>query len=123
MHTSASLSEIVILLCAAVLIVATFRVLRLSPVLGYLVAGTAIGPFGLGLISESSTSTGFAEFGVIFLLFLIGLELSFERLRSMRTHVFGFGGAQLLLTAGLIGFFSLGFGGSDQAAIIIGGGL
>jgi CPA2 family monovalent cation:H+ antiporter-2 len=96
----AHLMEIVVLLSAAVLTVAIFRVLRLSPVLGYLAAGTLIGPYGLGLIADVKTTTGIAEFGIIFLLFIIGLELSLDRLRSMRKHVFGFGGAQMLITAG-----------------------
>jgi CPA2 family monovalent cation:H+ antiporter-2 len=71
MHESEHLFEIVILLCAAVMIVAVFRALRLSPVLGYLVAGTAIGPVGLGLIKDVDKSSAFAEFGVIFLMFII----------------------------------------------------
>lgn len=123
MHNSAHLFEIVILLAAAVLIVASFRVIRLSPVLGYLAAGTLIGPYGLKVIEDVQATAGIAEFGVIFLLFLIGLELSFERLRSMRKHVFGFGGAQLVLSSGLFAAFFIGFGGSPAAAIIIGGGL
>jgi CPA2 family monovalent cation:H+ antiporter-2 len=123
MHPTSHLTEIVILLSAAVLIVASFRVIRLSPVLGYLAAGTLIGPFGLALIDDVATTSGFAEFGVIFLLFLIGLELSLERLRSMRTHVFGFGSAQVIISAGLFAAFFVGFGGAQTAAIIIGGGL
>ena len=74
MPASNHLSEIVILLCAAVAIVAVFRRIRLSPVLGYLAAGAAIGPFGLKLIGNVETTAGIAEFGVIFLLFLIGLN-------------------------------------------------
>lgn len=123
MHYSPHLTEIVILLCAAVLVVASFRVIRLSPVIGYLAAGAAIGPFGLRLISDMEANTGIAEFGVIFLLFLIGLELSFERLRSMRKHVFEFGGAQLVVTSVLFALFFMGFGGNAAVAIIIGGGL
>jgi CPA2 family monovalent cation:H+ antiporter-2 len=124
MHNTIPLFEIIILLLAAVLIVSVFRVVRLSPVLGYLAAGTLIGPFGLKLISDVETTKGIAEFGLIFLLFLIGLELSLERLRSMRKHVFGFGGAQVLITGGLIALFYNFFGdGRAQAAIIIGGGL
>ncbi len=123
MHSSEQLLQIVILLAAAVMIVGIFRVIRLSPVLGYLVAGMLIGPFGLKLINDVEASNGIAEFGVIFLLFLIGLELSFERLRSMRTQVFGFGGAQFLITAAVIVFFFMGLGGEGMAAIIIGGGL
>ena len=122
MHQSAQLS-LVILLCAAVLIVAICRVIRLSPVIGYLAAGAAIGPYGLRLISDVEGTTGIAEFGVIFLLFLIGLELSFERLRSMRKHVFEFGGAQLILTSSLFASLIMGFSDNIPEAIIIGGGL
>jgi monovalent cation:H+ antiporter-2, CPA2 family len=123
MRHAINLSDIVILLSAAVLIVGIFRAVRISPVLGYLAAGTLIGPFGLSLISEVEIATSIAEFGVIFLLFLIGLELSFERLRSMRKHVFGFGTAQVALTSMLFALFFLGLGGTETAAIIIGGGL
>jgi CPA2 family monovalent cation:H+ antiporter-2 len=123
MHSSVHLLEVVILLAAAVCAVGVFRVLRLSSVLGYLAAGMIIGPFGLGVIKDVEATAGIAEFGVIFLLFLIGLELSVDRLRSMRTHVFGFGGAQMLLTSGLFALFLIGTGGDQNAAIIIGGGL
>lgn len=124
MHDSIHLTEIVLLLSAAVLMVALFRALKLSPVLGYLVAGTTIGPYGLSLIKDVSTSAGFAEFGIIFLLFLIGLELSFERLRSMRKHVFGFGSAQVFITSVLLGvLYYHSFQDEIASAIIIGGGL
>jgi len=122
MQPSVHLS-IVILLAAAVVIVAICKLVRLSPVIGYLAAGAAIGPFGLKLIADVEGTAGIAEFGVIFLLFLIGLELSIERLRSMRKHVFEFGGAQLLITSGVFACLFLGFGGDIQQAIIIGGGL
>ncbi|MDE3037401.1 MAG: monovalent cation:proton antiporter-2 (CPA2) family protein, partial [Pseudomonadota bacterium] len=123
MSDSSHLFEIVMLLCAAVVIVASFRVIRLSPVIGYLAAGAAVGPFGIGLIRDVETTAGFAEFGVIFLLFLIGLELSFDRLHGMRAHVFGFGGAQLIVTGGLIAAFFIALGGRMPAAIIIGSAL
>jgi len=123
MNHAIPLFEIVILLLSAVLIVSVFRVLRLSPALGHLAAGTIIGPFGLALISDVKTTSGIAEFGVIFLLFLIGLELSFKRLQSIRKHVFGFGSAQLLITGGLFTILLLGLGIQTQAAIIIGCGL
>ena len=84
MNDTSNLSQVLILLSAAVLIVATFRVVRLSPVIGYLAAGAAIGPFGLKLITDTAATAGIAEIGVIFLLFLISLELSLERLRGMR---------------------------------------
>lgn len=123
MNESAHLSQIVIFLCAAVLIVATCRVIRLSPIIGYLAAGIAIGPNGLKLIKDIEGTSGIAEFGVIFLLFIIGIELSIERLRSMRKHVFGFGSAQMLITSGVFASLFFGISNLAPAAIIIGGGL
>ena len=123
MSESSHLSQIVILLCAAVLIVAIGRVIRLSSIIGYLVAGAFIGPCGLKLIKNVDATADIAEFGVIFLLFIIGLELSIDRLRSMRKHVFGFGGAQMLITSGVFACLFIGIGGLAPAAIIIGGGL
>lgn len=117
------LIQIAIFLAAAVLIVASCRVLRLSPVIGYLAAGAAIGPFGLQLVTNMETTASIAEFGVVFLLFVIGLELSFDRLRSMRKHVFGFGGAQVVLTTSIFGALIIGIGGSPAIALIIGGGF
>ena len=76
---------ILIFLLAAVGSVALFRLLRLSPVLGYLMAGLMIGPYGMDYIQPSESTATFAEFGIIFLLFMIGLELSIERLKSMRS--------------------------------------
>lgn len=123
MHDAVHLTEIVILLCAAVLTVGLFRALKLSPILGYLAAGTAIGPYGFSLISSVKDTAGFAEFGIIFLLFLIGLELSLERLRSMRKHVFGFGSAQVIITALVIGALFTYYSGNIAVALIIGGGF
>jgi monovalent cation:H+ antiporter-2, CPA2 family len=78
--------------------IAFFKQLKLSPVLGYLFAGAAIGPSGIGYIESSEITTSIAEFGVVFLLFGIGLELTFDKLKSMRKYVIGFGGLQFLLT-------------------------
>ena len=122
MH-SGNLHEILVLLVAAVFIVAIFKRLQLSPVLGYLVAGGAIGPFGLSIIQDIETTKYIAEFGVVFLLFAIGLELTLERLMSMRLHVFGFGGLQMLITGLLIGFIAYLTGVSAEGSVIIGGGL
>ncbi len=115
--------DLLILLAAAVLVVALFRSFRLSPVLGYLVAGALIGPHGFGLIHEVKTTAAIAEFGIALLLFMIGLELSWDRLVSMRRNVFGVGGAQVILTTAIISavMLTLGFGGS--AALIVGAGL
>ncbi len=120
-HTE--LLQIAIFLGAAVLIVAICRLLRLSPVIGYLTAGAAIGPFGLHLVNDVESAHDIAQFGVIFLLFVIGLELSLDRLRSMRKHVFGFGGAQVVLTIGIFFCLVLGSGGNAAIALIISGGF
>ncbi len=98
MHSFRYLPDILILLGASVFIVVLLKKLRLSPVLGYLVVGAAIGENGLGLIKDYQYTQYFAEFGVVFLLFVIGLELTFERLIQMRLHVFGFGGLQITLS-------------------------
>lgn len=92
------LPSILILLITSVFIVVCMNKLKLSPVLGYLIAGTLIGKYGLDLIQDYEYMEMLGEFGVVFLLFVIGLELTFERLVKMRWHVFGFGGAQLCLT-------------------------
>lgn len=116
------LPSVLILIATAVFIVIIFKRLRLSPVLGYLVAGAAIGDHGLGYVTHHSTEL-LAEFGVVFLLFAIGLELSFERLKAMRKYVFGLGSLQVIITATVVSGAVVMFSGSNAAAIIIGGGL
>jgi glutathione-regulated potassium-efflux system ancillary protein KefC len=93
-----------IYLLAAVVAVPVAKKLGLGAVLGYLLAGIAIGPWGLGLISEVEDILHFSEFGVVLLLFLIGLELDPKRLWSLRRHIFGWGSAQVgLVSLGLFG--------------------
>jgi CPA2 family monovalent cation:H+ antiporter-2 len=87
-----------VLLASAVLGVVAFRIMHLPPMLGYLVVGIIIGPFGLGLAEDSAATHTLAEFGVVFLMFSIGLEFSLPKLVSMRRTVFGLGLAQVLLT-------------------------
>lgn len=94
-------------LAAAVVAVPLAKRLGLGSVLGYLLAGVAIGPWGAGLISDVESILHFAEFGVVLLLFLIGLELNPRRLWSMRRPILGLGGAQVLLTGLLL--FSAGW--------------
>ena len=96
MHSSLQL--VLILLAVAVLVSAAARALRLPTMLGYLVTGIAIGPYALGWIPDSEEARYLAEFGVVFLMFSIGLEFSLPRLMTMRLTVFGFGGAQVVLT-------------------------
>jgi CPA2 family monovalent cation:H+ antiporter-2 len=96
MHSSLELA--LILLAAAVLVAAVTRALHLPTMLGYLLTGIAIGPYALGWIPDSEEARYLAEFGVVFLMFSIGLEFSLPRLMTMRMTVFGFGGAQVVLT-------------------------
>lgn len=117
------LPVVLVLLAAAVVIVALFQRLRASPVLGYLVAGAILGPSGTGFIDDTAGISQLAEPGVMFLLFIIGLELSWERLRAMRKQTFITGIAQVVLT-------TLGLGGGmwlvgfpPDTCVIIGGGL
>lgn len=93
------LTNALIYLAAAVLAVPLAKRLGLGAVLGYLLAGMAIGPWGLGLIREVEDILHFSEFGVVLLLFLIGLELEPDRLWSLRRRIFGWGTAQVLLVA------------------------
>jgi CPA2 family monovalent cation:H+ antiporter-2 len=94
-----NLLVILLLLTAAVGTVALARRFRLPSMLGYLAIGMAVGPHGLGVLAESEEVHGFAEFGVVFLMFSIGLEFSLKRLQAMRSLVFGLGPAQMALTA------------------------
>lgn len=124
MHSFGFLHDILILLLASVGVIIIFKQLRLSPVLGYLVAGAAIGPFGLGFLTSVATTKSIAEFGVVFLLFAIGLELTFERLMSMKKYVLGFGSLQIITSAAVISYISYKFFGlSLDASIVIGSAL
>src|SRR3569833_2616176 len=89
------LFEVMIYLAATVVFVLLVCCLKLGSVLGYLIAGCAIGPFGLGLVSDVKAILHFAEFGVVLMLFLIGLELDPKRLFAMKRAVFGGGGLQM----------------------------
>jgi CPA2 family monovalent cation:H+ antiporter-2 len=93
-----ALDTTLLMLGAAVLGVVAFRMMQLPPMLGYLVVGVLIGPHGLGLAQESSATHQLAEFGVVFLMFSIGLEFSLHKLMSMRRAVFGLGMAQVITT-------------------------
>lgn len=116
------LGIVLLILSAAVVIVATFKKLKLSPVLGYFVAGGLIGEHGLNYVTSIETDV-LGEVGVIFLLFAIGLELTFERLKSMRRYVFGLGSLQVFVTAICITFLAFSLGEDVSSAIILGGGL
>lgn len=116
------LPSVLVLIAAAVFVVMIFKKLNLSPVLGYLVAGAIIGDFGLKIVSHDQTKV-LGELGVVFLLFAIGLELSFERLKAMRKYVFGLGSLQVIITAVIISGCVVLVTQNAKAAIVIGGGL
>jgi len=114
------LSETAIFLAAAVVMVPIFRRLKLGAVLGFLAAGLIIGPWGLRFITEVESIMGFAELGVVLLLFLVGLELQPSRLWALRKTVFGLGGMQVAGTTAAFGAIALAFGLTWQAALIVG---
>jgi CPA2 family monovalent cation:H+ antiporter-2 len=114
------LEHILIFLATAVVVVSLVRRLRISPVVGYLVAGALVGPAGIGLIIDVESVQDLADLGVVFLLFAIGLDLSLARLRAMRWHVFGLGGLQVLSCSLLIGGATFWFGLAWEEAFIIG---
>jgi CPA2 family monovalent cation:H+ antiporter-2 len=128
---TSGLSDVLVILGAAGIVIPAFARIRISPVIGFILIGILIGPFGLGRLSDSSpwlnyvTITNvhaiepFAEFGIIMLLFSIGLELSFRRLWGMRRLVFGVGAGQLITSALLIGLaiHILGYGWTPALAL------
>jgi glutathione-regulated potassium-efflux system ancillary protein KefC/glutathione-regulated potassium-efflux system protein KefB len=117
------LEQAAVFLLTAVLLVPLFQRLKLGAVLGYLGAGMLIGPWGLGMIGEVESTLQFAEFGVVLLLFLVGLELQPSRLWVLRRPVFGLGGTQVLATGAALSALGLAFGLSWQAALVAGLGL
>src|SRR6267154_1844418 len=118
-----SLAQTAVLLAAAVLAVSLFRLLNLSSILGYVAAGLVIGPWGLRLIHDIGNITKIAEFGVVLLLFIIGLELQPTRLWVMRRLVFGLGAAQVALCTVLLGMAGYLLGLQPVTAAIVGGRL
>ncbi len=110
-----------ILLASSVGVVLLFRTLHLPAILGYLIVGVAVGPSALGLVPANEDTRYFAEFGVVFLMFSVGLEFSLPQLVSMRRIVFGFGGAQVasILALGVAGSIAAGL--SWREGLVVGG--
>ncbi|WP_230530805.1 cation:proton antiporter domain-containing protein [Microvirga roseola] len=124
--------EPILFLATAGIVVPLFHRLKISPVLGFLGAGALLGPYGLGRLvqehpwvdwltfTDPEGTSRLAEFGVVFLLFTIGIELSWQRLRTLRRLVFGFGSLQVLTCALAIGLLAMSLAGSVTGAAIIG---
>jgi glutathione-regulated potassium-efflux system ancillary protein KefC len=122
-HTPTWLLNSFIYLSAAVLAVPLSRALGLGSIIGYLVAGIAIGPWGLGLVTNVEDILHFAEFGVVLMLFLVGLELEPKRLWSLRRPIFGWGSVQVLGCALLLALPALLCGVSWRIALVASLGL
>ena len=124
--------ETLIVLGGAGIVIPVFYKLKISPVLGFILIGMVVGPFGLGALAHSipwlaavtitdrSEIEAVAELGVVLLLFMIGLELSFDRLMAMRRLVFGMGLSQVLLSAAIIAGITVLFGQAFRTAVVIG---
>lgn len=126
------LREIVVFLLAAAVVVPAMQQIKIDAALGFLAVGALIGPFGLGaftddigflryvVIDDLDGVRALAELGVVFLLFMVGLELSPERLWSMRRLVFGLGASQVLVTSVVIGAIAWAWGNPPQVAVVLG---
>ncbi|WP_420103913.1 cation:proton antiporter [Bosea sp. (in: a-proteobacteria)] len=131
----AAYKDVVVVLATAGVIVPIAKSLKINSIIAFIACGALLGPFGLGglvstipllstvTVSNAEALAGPAELGVAFLLFVIGLELSFERLMTMRRLVFGLGLGQVALSAGAVGLVAYAFGQPATAALIIGFGL
>ena len=131
----ADYKDLVLFLATAGIVAPLFKRLKLNPILGFLLAGVILGPFGLGslvhvlpwldyvTVDNPQEIAQLAEFGVVFLLFMIGLELSWERLRLMRKLVFGLGALQMIGCSLALGGIAMAFGQQPVAALAIGAAL
>jgi monovalent cation:proton antiporter-2 (CPA2) family protein len=112
--------QVIAFLITVVVIVPLFKRWKISPILGYLAVGSAIGPYALAWVPNVDAVRHLAEFGVVFLLFSLGLELSFGRLKNFSRLIFGLGGLQVLVTSCAIAAVALLWGNSAEVALILG---
>jgi CPA2 family monovalent cation:H+ antiporter-2 len=115
------LNDVLAILVSTVVVVVLFLRVGLPPILGYLAVGAVIGPYGLALVFDTGRIRALAEFGVVFLLFSIGLEFSAPLLIHMRGSVLGLGGAQVLLTMALTVAAAMFFGMPVESSLVLGG--
>jgi CPA2 family monovalent cation:H+ antiporter-2 len=118
-----SLTSVLLLLTSSVLAVALFRAMRLPAMLAYFVVGVLFGPFAFNLLPSTETGRHVAEFGIVFLMFSIGLEFSLPKLYAMRKTLFGLGGAQVMITLGVTMLLGWLAGLNLPTAFVIGGAL
>ena len=118
-----SLTSVLLLLTSSVLAIALFRALRLPAMLAYFLVGILFGPFALNLLPSTESGRHVAEFGIVFLMFSIGLEFSLPKLHAMRKTLFGLGGAQVMITLGVTMLLGWLAGLSLPTAFVIGGAL
>ncbi|BES69996.1 monovalent cation:proton antiporter-2 (CPA2) family protein [Marinobacter nanhaiticus D15-8W] len=117
------LGQLVVLFLVAVIAVPLFKRLGLGALLGYIAAGMLIGPYGLGVVGDVDNMMHISEFGVVLLMFVIGLELQFSRLRALRKPIFGLGTLQVLSAMAVIGGLILIAGNDVTLAIVLSCGL
>ncbi|MCP5414582.1 MAG: cation:proton antiporter [Chromatiaceae bacterium] len=117
------LTSVVVLLAASVGLLALFERIQLPIILAYLLVGVTLGPSGVAWIPHNQDLHYFAEFGVVLLLFTVGLEFSLSRLWALRKHVFGLGGAQVAVSASLGAMLAWAAGLAPGAAFVVGGAL
>ena len=115
------LNEILILFAVAVAIVGTCLHFKLPPILGYLAIGVMVGPYGFAFVADTEHTRALAEFGVVFLLFTIGLEFSLSHLIHIRGAVLGLGGAQVIGTTLIVTIVASALGMSIESALVLGG--
>ena len=121
MNTHSTLPIVLILLATAVVTVVVFRRVNMPAILGYLVVGALIGPHALGFVPDTPQTRYLAEFGVVFLMFSIGLEFSLPQLMAMRRIVVGYGGLQVGISIALVILIAMFAGQSWQVGLILGG--
>ena len=123
MEHSSFVNDILVFLLAAVVIVSIFKRFKVSPIIGYLFAGMLIGPYALGFIADIATTKLLGDFGVVFLLFAIGLKVPLSRLQSMKRYVFGLGSLQVFVCGSFFAAFAYFFGQPITSSIVIGAAL
>ena len=122
LHVGAKLDTLIMLMVTSA-VIPVLKHFNLSPILGFLLMGTILGPSCLGCIHDIHTIDALGELGIVFFLFEMGLELSISRLNALKKDVFGLGTSQFLLTAALGSGISMACGLPTAAAVTIGGSL